>query len=211
MPAERELCQQFQVSRVTLRRALGSLVDDGLLVSSHGRGWFVTGSPISEQPNTLESFSSMAESRGLRSSSIILASDVRPAALHEAEALGIAAGEQLFSLERVRLIEGIPTALEHSRIPLKHAPGLHDFDFATTSLYGTLEDRFGIVLSWADYSMTAVAASEREAELLETAKHEPLLVGEHRTYDVDNKPVELGRQMFRPDRYRFRATLVRHR
>jgi GntR family transcriptional regulator len=209
MPAERELCQQFHVSRVTLRRALGSLVDDGLLVSSHGRGWFVTGGPISEPPNTLESFSSLAKARGLRSSSIVLAADVRLATLQEAEALGIAAGEQLLDLQRIRLIEDIPTALDHNRVALRHAPGLEAFDFTTVSLYATLEERFGIVPSWAEYSLTASAASAREAELLDTTEGSPLLVGEHTTHDADDTPVELGRQMFRPDRYRFRATLVR--
>ena len=62
LPSERRLCAMFDISRVTVRKALAALVDEGLVESSAGRGWFVAAGPVSEPPNMLTSFSAMGRS-----------------------------------------------------------------------------------------------------------------------------------------------------
>ncbi len=92
LPPERELCQQLGISRVTLRKALLQLVDDGVLASSHGRGWYVASAKVAKEwPNNLESFTETARKMGgLEASSSVIRSEVTPASLDEAEALSIA-------------------------------------------------------------------------------------------------------------------------
>ena len=210
LPPERVLCERFAVSRVTLRRALNALVSDGLLRASHGRGWYVAGGPLGEPPNALESFSAMGRARGLVPSARVLSTAVRPATIDEAEALTIAPGADLFAIERLRLLDGLPISIDKSRVPLARAPGLAAADFSQASLYTTLEAD-GVVPAWAEFALSAAAATPEEAALLDLAVGSPLLTASQTTFDQDHRPIELGHVRYRGDRYRFRATLVRRR
>src|ERR1700755_2361104 len=96
LPAERDLFTRMSISRVTLRRALQSLVEMGVLTPSHGRGWYVSAKVPKEFPNTLESFSETARRLGLVPSSDVLRAEEAPASLDEAEELSIAPGAALF-------------------------------------------------------------------------------------------------------------------
>jgi GntR family transcriptional regulator len=208
LPSERSLCDRLSVSRVTLRRALAVLVEDGLLEVSASRGWFVSSGPVGEPPNALLSFTAMGVARGLSVSSRVIAARLRPATLDEAELLEVAPGADLFDLERVRMLDGIPVALDNSRVPIAVAPGLPEVDFGHRSLYATLEDS-GVIPSRASYAVEAVAADGRQAALLEIEPGDATLWATQTTFDQGGRPIELGRIAYRGDRYRFRATLVR--
>ena len=210
LPTERALCERFSVSRVTLRRALRSLVEDGVLNPSQGRGWFVAPGPLSEPPNALLSFSKMAAALGLVPSARLLRAAVRAATIDEAEALLVAPGADLFVIERVRLLDGVPIALDESRVPLAYGPSLRQADWTTDSLYETLE-RCGTTPVWAEFAVAAAKATVRCSRLLDIEVGEPVLVALQTTYDANDRPIELGRMHYRGDRYRFRATLVRRR
>jgi GntR family transcriptional regulator len=207
LPSERRLCETYGVSRVTARRALRALVDEGLVESSRGRGWFVSSGPISEPPNMLLSFSAMGRARGLEPSSRLLQQSVRPATLDEADLLTIAPGAQIFELERLRLLDGHPVAIDRSRIPLVRCPSLAETDFTVASLYETLSSTTGAVPSFADYTVEAVAAPAEQARLLDLPEGGPVLAIGARTYDQAQRPLELGHMIYRGDRYRFRARL----
>jgi DNA-binding GntR family transcriptional regulator len=207
LPGERELCRHFDVSRVTVRHALSELRDRGLIEPESARGWFVTSTVLGE-PNALMSFSEMARSRGLIPSARILAGTVRPATMDEAEALNIAPGSEVFDLERLRLLDGVPVAIEQSRLPLAVAPALPGADLAAGSLYELLRQA-GAVPARADYVLQAIPAEARLAKHLELPEGAPLLMATAKTYDLAGRAIELSRSIFRGDRYRFRATLVR--
>lgn len=205
--SERELCRQFGVSRVTVRRALAELRDRGLIESDSARGWFVQAPSLGE-PNALMSFTEMARSRGLSATSTVLRADVRTASIDEAEELRIAPGSELFDLERIRHLDGVAVAIEHSRLPLRMAPALHGADLAQGSLYDTLRGA-GVVPAYAEYVLQAIAASVRQSTLLELPEGAPLLMASAVTHDRAGRPIEISRSVFRGDRYRFRTTLFR--
>jgi GntR family transcriptional regulator len=208
LPSERELCLRLGVSRVTLRRALAHLVEEGVLESSHGRGWYVTTGVLGEPPNMLRSFNQTAAARGLEAAARVLGADTAPATLDEAERLVVAPGSELFHIRRVRLLAGAPIAFDHARVPLELAPDLPELDFATASLYEALEHR-GVFPTRADFSVEAAAASAEDAALLDVEPGHPLLVTDQITYDQDSRPIELATMAYRHDRYRFRASLRR--
>src|SRR5689334_11544670 len=188
---ERELCKQFKVSRVTIRRALAELRDRGLIDSDSARGWFVLAPSLGE-PNALMSFTEMARSRGLAATSTVLRAETRLASIDEAEELRIAPGSELFDLERIRHLDGVAVAIEHSRLPLRMAPELPRADLAHNSLYDALRTA-GIFPAYAEYVLQAIAASPQQAALLELPEGAPLLMASAVTHDRNGRPIEISR------------------
>jgi GntR family transcriptional regulator len=208
LPAERDLCKRLTVSRATVRRALRQLNEDGLIESWVGRGTFVTGGLLSDPPNTYRSFTELGAERGLTASARVLSKRTRPALLDEADAFRVAPGVDIFDLERLRLLDGLPIAIDHIRVPLAKAPNLITGDFTTASLYKTLEEA-GVAPVRGDYAVTAVAADKSRAELLEAPEDSPLLLVVSTGYEARGNAIELSETIYRGDRYRFLATLRR--
>jgi GntR family transcriptional regulator len=209
LPTERALCEKFGVSRVTIRRALQELQRDGLISAAPGRGYHVSPEHVTEPTNALVSFTAIGTERGLTVSSRVVAKTIRPATIDEAEILRTAPGGAVFELVRVRCLNGLPIALSRSRIAHHRVIEIEDVDFSTASLYETLERRWKIVPSRADYSIEAARADDREASLLEVEQGSPLLVARETMYDQYGVPTDLAETAYRGDRYRFHTTLSR--
>jgi GntR family transcriptional regulator len=207
LPSERWLCDELGVSRATVRRAIEELVGDGL-VEGRGRGSFVTGDALVEPPNTLMSLSELGRSRGLDATAQVLSTEVRPATIDEAEAFAIAPGAELFELHRLRMLDGLPISIDHNRVPLRLAPEIAELDFTRPSLYDALE-RAGHGPGRADYELEARGADAPEAELLGLVPGAPVLFATTVAIGEEGRVVDLGRTVYRADRYRFQATLMR--
>jgi GntR family transcriptional regulator len=206
---ERELCEQLGISRVTLRRALRQLVEEGVLSASHGRGWYITqAAPKKEWPNRLESFSETAARMGLRTHSTVLRAESGTATLDEAEQLGIAPGTVLFRLERVRFLEGVAIAIDLTRVPLALVPRIDQVDFAARSLYSTLSEA-GIEPMRADSTIEAAKADERTAGLLKIGVGDPLLVMWQLAVGARQEPLFVSIIQYAGERYRLRTSFAR--
>ncbi|WP_405578891.1 GntR family transcriptional regulator [Streptomyces sp. NBC_01190] len=209
LPPERELCRQLGISRVTLRKALGSLVEAGVLSPSHGRGWYVAQTvQQKEWPNSLESFSETASRMGLTPHSKVLRAEANPATIDEAERLGIAPGTPLFRLERVRLLEGVPIALDLTRLRLALVPEIERVDFSTRSLYSTLADA-GVEPVRADSTIEATKADGQAAEHLGLAPGDPVLVMRQLALSAQQEPLFVSTIQYAGDRYRLRTSFAR--
>jgi GntR family transcriptional regulator len=209
VPSERLLMETLGVSRTTVRRALRELAEDGIIEASARRGSFVSFAPLAEPANRLMSFTELGADRGLVASARVLLMTVLPATIEEAEVFAVAPGADLFHLSRLRMLDGVPAAVDYSRIPLARAPFLPTLDFTRRSLYETL-DRAGASPVRAAYSVASAAADPDRAALLGLDEGEPLLVASTTTFDAAGKVVELGETAYRSDRYRFQTTLVRN-
>lgn len=211
LPPERELCEQLGISRVTLRKALTKLVDEGLLNASHGRGWYVASTPTSKDwPNSLESFTETARRMGLTASSRVLRAEVVPATIDEAEEFHVAPGSPLFHLDRVRTLNDVPTAIDYTRIPYEYVPGFLDRDFTTASLYSELEAA-GVAPQRADSTIEARAADEYAALHLDIGVGKPLLVMNQRVMDASDRPLLASKIQYSGERYRLRTFFARGR
>lgn len=203
LPAERDLCARFEVSRGTVRRAMQHLRSLGL-IESGPKGWRVTQPPLGE-PDVLLSFSEMAARAGVETTSTVLAKRIRLVTRDESDDLTVATGSALFELTRLRKFDGVPVGIEVTRLPAHLGP-FHDVDFETQSLYGFLRSH-GVHPIRAHYAVSARAATPWEAALLDVPPESPLVTSDAMTHDASGRTIELSRSIFRADRYTFHATL----
>jgi DNA-binding GntR family transcriptional regulator len=213
LPPERELCLTLNVSRVTLRKALVSLVEEGVLSASHGRGWYVSVAGSSEPtagdwPNSLESFSETAARMGLVSDSIVIDQRVAPATLDEAEELGVAPGTPLLRLGRVRRLDGVPIAIDNTRLPASLIPRAAEVDFTTGSLYATLGES-GIDIARSEATIEARDADSTIAGHLGIDEGRPILVMKQLSVDARDRPILISTIEYSGDRYRLRTVFTR--
>ncbi|WP_431032741.1 GntR family transcriptional regulator [Streptomyces sp. P6-2-1] len=214
LPSERELCAQLGISRVTLRKALHHLVERGVLRSSHGRGWYVAGGEERESredrewPNSLESFTETARRKGLTPSSRVLRAEVRAATLDEAEEFGVAAGTELFLLDRVRLLDGLAIGVDQALTVLHLAPALTATDFADSSLVEVLSAA-GSEPVHAESMIEARGCPAGLAPYLDLGEGAPVLVMDQAMTDAGGRPVLRSTLTYRGDRYRLRTVFVR--
>lgn len=217
LPPERELCIQLGISRVTLRKALTRLVEQGVLSASHGRGWYVasgagggagTGGVAKDWPNSLESFTETATRMGLTASSRVLRAEIQPASFDEAEELSIAPGTPIFHLERVRLLNGVPIAIDRSRVPAELVPDFSNTDFTTASVYDKLTEA-GLELSRADSTIEAREADGYIAHNLDIDEGKPVLAMHQIVVDRGGRALLASTIEYSGERYRLRTHFSR--
>ena len=203
LPAERELCRQFSVSRATVRRALIELEQQGRVRAAGTRGWFVT---ALVEPSVLMGFTDLAAHRGFATDSRVLACALRAPNLDEAEALRAPPGADVLELERVRLMDGVPLGWQRTVVAAWLAPPLADLDFERVSLFRAFREH-DISPARADYSVAAVPADVRASDLLLVPVGTCLLQVKAVTSDQHGRPIETSEGTFRGDRYRFSASV----
>ena len=208
LPPERDFLTKLAISRVTLRKALHSLVESGVLVSSHGRGWYVAVEGRKEFPPTLESFSETAARLGLTASSDVVKAGEAPATLDEAEELSVAPGSPIFHLERVRRLDGVPAALDVSYFPAIRGLDVSGIDFRSASLFRLLIEA-GVNLSRADCTVEARAADAELARCLGIEPGMPVLAMRQRIEDSAMRPVCISNVTYAGNRYRLRTSFSR--
>lgn len=174
VPSERALATNSGVSRMTARRALDELTREGRIVREVGRGSFVA-RPAVNLPLHLTGFSEDMAARGIAAGSRVLRILEEPADALTAESLGLDVGSPVVRLDRVRLADGRPMALERTTLDARVVPGLVDIDFTQRSLYGELEHRYGVVFDAGEQTIRATVVRPEDAEELGVATDSAVL------------------------------------
>ncbi|MGI5449933.1 GntR family transcriptional regulator [Streptomyces sp. CA-243310] len=205
LPTERDLAEQYEVSRETVRQALRELLLEGRLRRS-GRGTVVAG-PKLEQPLSLASYTEGVRRQGRRPGRNLIGLERFPCPAELCRGIGAEVGEPVWHLERVLLADDERVGLESTYIRVARAPRL-DSDFKPdSSFYGYLGDHLGITFGGADEKLETVLATPREALLIGTPPALPMLLIHRFSQDQGGAPLERVRSLYRGDRFSFTTRL----
>lgn len=200
--SEQEISAQMGVSRMTVRQALKSLCSQGVLYSHRGRGTFVSETKLEKNFRNVLSFTEEMSNSGWRPTSQVLSFGITTADIKMAEALHLNTEEKVISLRRLRLADGVPMAIECSRIPVHFCPDLVETFDPHSSLYKTLSEKYGINIAVTEEVAEAAVADAEEARLLKIHKGSPVFNFVRTSYVGNGKPVEYVNSTYRGDRYR---------
>lgn len=198
LPSERDISEMAGISRVTVRKGIEQLIDEGVLFRRQGSGTFVA-RRIEAPASTLSSFTSDARSRGEDTGVIWMVRSYAQPTEEEATALSISPAAKVARLGRVRLSSGEPLAIEHAVIPAEYLPDLKDLG---DSLYEAL-GRNGFRPTAGTQRVRASLATPTEAGMLCVRQNSEVLRIERLTRMANGKAVEFTRSVYRGDRYDF--------
>jgi len=198
LPSERELSEMVGLSRVTVRKGIRQLIDEGVLVSRQGSGTFVA-RRIEASGAKLNSFTDDTRSRGQDPGVVWIYKSYALPTEEEAAAVGVAPNVRVARLGRVRLVGDEPLAIEHAVIPAIFMP---DLDALGDSLYQALETH-GFRPTSGTQRVRASLATQTEAGILNVRHNSEVLRIERCTRIPDGRIVEFTRSVYRGDRYEF--------
>jgi GntR family transcriptional regulator len=201
LPPARVLCEQFGISRMTLRQAMSLLEREGLINSRRGVGTMVAHSRLRKQHQEMRSFSEEIRARGGRPESRLISLELAVPAPSVRDFFQLREQQKVYEIQRLRLKDGEPLALELARIPERLCPGLERFDLAKASLFEILERSYRLTLEACTEEISAEIPSSQQRNLLSLPTRTAVLVVDRKSYADDGRPFELTRSVYRGDRY----------
>lgn len=205
LPSERDLAAKVDVSRVTVRKAVLQLVQEGVLLQRHGSGTFVApqAQRVEQSLSQLTSFTEDMARRGMAVRAEWLDRGIYAPSPEETVALGLSAGEMVARIARLRLTEDTPLAIERASLSAAVLPNPHQ---VTDSLYRHL-DRTGSRPVRALQRIRAANLGEADARLLQVPAGSAGLNIERLSYLASGRVIEFTRSIYRGDTYDFVAEL----
>jgi len=207
LPSERELCDEFKISRITVRQAITELVNEGRLTRVHGRGTFVARPQVEQRLTRLTGFTEDMRARGQHPGAQVLHLELVPAPPAVARSLHLTGDEPVVVLRRLRLADGEPMAVETAYLLDRLCHGVLSESLENRSLYKLLKDKFDLIPGRADQQLKAIACPPVEAKLLGLRKGSPVLHIFRTTFTHDDVPFEHVESFYRGDKYIFHAEL----
>jgi len=210
---ESELSRRHNVSRITVRQALGELQQEGLITRIVGKGTFVTDRPQAGRLTRLAGFAEEMRAIGLTPRYRTFAVEIRSAPAHVREALGLSEHAKVLAIERVLLADEEPIAHARSYLPedLFHGSSvvIDEQTLDQRSLYSLLEEASGVVLQRATEQVTPQRAGPFEADRLEVEEGALLLHVHRRVFETRGRACEAVDLLYVASRYSYRVELSR--
>lgn len=178
LPSENKLMQQFDVSRITVRKALDELAMEGLIYRIQGKGTYVKGTHKSVSLSLLKYPTSCSDEIRIQHMSPerrVLEQKIYPCDPHTAKRLGISESDPILSYVRIYLADGTPANLTRGRLVLKYLPGIEDFDLKENSLNKLYINYYKLKIVRGDRVIECFTATHEQAALLNIPEGHPLL------------------------------------
>ncbi len=201
LPSEAELAQQYQVSRITAKRALDDLVGQGWAYRQQGRGTFVSHTRIKDMSG-FRSFTKDILSKGHTPSSRVVQFEQIPAGEEEAARLKLNVGDPVYLLKRIRYADDHPVAFETAFLPVRLFPNLIQYNL-NESLFSVLNDHYHITPTWADAEIQASNSTPEIASLLGMRAGDAVLTAYRLTYTETFELVEYVISIYCGSRFTF--------
>ncbi len=202
IPAERQLSVRFGVSRMTLRQAIKTLEEEGILERRLGSGTYVASQKVQEKMSGIMSFTEITKANGQVPSSKLISYQVGNPSLSEKERLALKQYENVLRMERIRYADDVPICYEVVTVPYYLVKDFSKEDISS-HLYETLEKRSGFKMGKATEYISATIANEQDARLLKAKKGEPLITRRQVTELSSGQPFEYTRARYVAERFEF--------
>lgn len=207
MPSESELMSAFDVSRITVRQALGNLQSEGLIFRIHGKGTYVSRPRAFQDLGSLQGFGTAMREKGYETHSKVLSVRTIVPPKHVRER--IESGERVTELKRLRFLNRAPISLDVSYLPSAIGIRVARADLANRDVFAVLENDCQIALGHADLRMCAMLASEELSEALGVAEQAPILFIERVIHTSAGQPLEYEELYYRGDAFQFNVRVER--
>lgn len=211
IPSERELCEQFDVSRITVRQAISLAVNEGLLYRTHGRGTFVNKSKIKQGLEKVNSFQQTLSQQGLIAATKRLKNQVIPNNFHLSRLLNVSMIEQIFNLQLLGLGNEDPVVFYDTYFPYHIGIKMNEIatqvlernmPFSTLDLYN---EELGFIPTHIEQSFESIVSNEWLSEIMNVDIGSPILLVTSIVYTGD-RPIEYKLAYYRGDKYKFFIT-----
>lgn len=201
LPFEKDLCLTYEASKMTVKRALDLLVDDGLIIKRRGAGTFVKDLSQNEMirmgvSGQLKGLSKFNEEKDVTSK--VLSFDIIRAPQQVADKLNIDEQSFVYDIHRVRYVEDNPTVIERTYMPIDLIPGLKE-EHLHQSIYKYIEDELDLTIQSAHRRFTVRRANDLEETYLELEKGDPVAIAEQTVYLDSGKAMEYSFSTHRSD------------
>ena len=213
LPFEKDLCETFNTSKMTVKRALDMLVEDGLIIKRRGSGTFVKDLSKSEiqriaQTSPTPGFTSLYQSWGDNVSTELLNFSVVQADVNVAEKLNINVGSFVYDIQRLRSTDNEPIVIEKTYYPIDIVPGLEE-NHVKGSIYDYITNELSLNLQSAHRYFSVKTAEEEEADKLNISVGAPVAVSEQIVFLDDGEAMEYSLSLFRHDKFRAEMIVTR--
>lgn len=208
LPSEKELGERFDVSRVTVRRALQTLESEGYIYRRQGLGSFVKERRAAQGLVRLTDFAQDMAHAGLEASSTVVHQAPESPPRDVAVRLDID-DPKVLRLDRVRLGDGRPVAFDRTWLPMFYAQLLEGHDLEQETIYHVLETDYNIPVLRGRYRISATNAEPSVADFLGVPEHQALLLIERLSLTEGEKRVYFQRRYYRSDRVAYELELAR--
>ncbi|MDR9387665.1 MAG: GntR family transcriptional regulator [Balneolaceae bacterium] len=209
LPSEYQLSEMFNVSRVTVRRALQTLESSRLIYRCQGLGSFV-GKGKTRQPLVrLTDFMEDMHRAGMQAKSTVLSMGVVDASAAVAEQLGVTEGQKVFQLNRQRLGDDTPLAMDETWLPFAYGQLIEKVDLGNRTIFAILEEDYEIPVMRGCYQITSTTATKDLARCLDTEEGAALLLLHRIAYTVGDKPIFYQKRYYKSDAFAYEMRLDR--
>ncbi|MFV3415134.1 GntR family transcriptional regulator [Pseudomonas nitroreducens] len=211
MPSEAELGKAFDVSRITVRQALGDLQKEGLIFKIHGKGTFVAKPKAFQNVSTLQGLGESMSQRGYEVINRLRSFKTVPADAQVAARLQVAEGENVVQIKRARLVNRELVSLEITWLPEHVGKRLEKADLVSRDIFLILENDCALPLGHADLAIDAILADAELASALEVEEGSPVMRIERLTHTADGTPLDYEHLYYRGDAFQYRLRIDRHK
>lgn len=206
LPSERELIERYEVSRITVRKALADLENEGYLYKVHGKGTYVKGGEKDQNLFELTSCTKDIIRLGMTPTRKVLSAEVLLADRSRQRKLNLPEGEKIFELSRVYYADQDSINWTTTSLAYRYFPGIESYDFSKISLYDVIETKYGVTIDSAQRSVQAVVSTGLVSEYLDIPDGVPLLLFKCNTYGIvkaKKVPIEVFKSYYKTDKYGF--------
>lgn len=206
LPSERELCEIYDVSRITVRQALQELEREGIIYKLHGKGTFVAPKKYDQQLDTFYSFTEEMKKLGKHPTTKILSFEIHPVNEYLSLKMGLSSSSKVYKLIRLRLADGEPLMYETTYLPYAQFPNLSEDDFEKQAMYDLFRQTYAKNITNATEKFTATLLTAEEASYLEAISGQAAMSIKRFAYHK-NQLIEYTISIARGDKFAYTVEL----